>query len=194
MSARPARAKIGSSYPSYATQLVVGHHHLVADEPVDLGGGDTGPAPDELVLGALGACTAITLRMYAERKQWPLESVEVSLDFESRTKEKAVIRRTVHLGGPLSPGRWSVRRLPPAASDHRAQRRPPNQNSPEAPCRPRAASADVSAASPRCRRNSLAHEPIRPCPNQGRRRLGCLRPRPPNPMTNRRESGPAPSD
>jgi putative redox protein len=101
MSARPARAKIGNSYPSYATQLVVGHHHLVADEPVDLGGGDTGPAPDELVLGALGACTAITLRMYAERKQWPLESVEVSLDYESRTKEKAVIRRTVHLTGPL---------------------------------------------------------------------------------------------
>lgn len=101
MSARPTRAKIGTSYPPYATQLVVGHHHLVADEPVDLGGGDTGPAPDELVLGALGACTAITLRMYAERKQWPLESVEVSLDYESRTKEKAVIRRTVHLTGPL---------------------------------------------------------------------------------------------
>jgi putative redox protein len=102
MSARHTTARIGGSYPSYATQLVVGHHHLVADEPVDLGGGDTGPAPDELVLGALGACTAITLRMYAQRKQWPLESVEVSLDFESRTKEKAVIRRTVHLGGPLS--------------------------------------------------------------------------------------------
>ena len=101
MSARHTSAKIGSSNPSYATQLVVGHHHLVADEPVDLGGGDTGPAPDELVLAALGACTAITLRMYAQRKQWPLESVEVSLDFESRTKEKAVIRRTVHLTGPL---------------------------------------------------------------------------------------------
>ena len=102
MSARHTTARIGGSYPSYATQLVVGHHHLVADEPVDLGGGDTGPAPDELVLAALGACTAITLRMYAQRKQWPLESVEVSLDFESRTKEKTVIRRTVHLGGPLS--------------------------------------------------------------------------------------------
>ena len=102
MSARHTTARIGGSYPSYATQLVVGHHHLVADEPVDLGGGDTGPAPDELVLAALGTCTAITLRMYAQRKQWPLESVEVSLDFESRTKEKTVIRRTVHLGGPLS--------------------------------------------------------------------------------------------
>lgn len=101
MSARHTSAKIGNTYPSYATQLVVGHHHLVADEPVDLGGGDTGPAPDELVLAALGACTAITLRMYAQRKQWPLESVEVKLDFASRDKAKAVIQRTVHLSGPL---------------------------------------------------------------------------------------------
>lgn len=101
MSARPTRAKIGTTYPPYATQLVVGHHHLVADEPVDLGGGDTGPAPDEMVLAALGACTAITLRMYAERKQWPLEGVEVSLDFASRDKAKAVIQRTVHLTGAL---------------------------------------------------------------------------------------------
>lgn len=101
MSARNATARIGGSYPSYATQLVIGHHHLVADEPIDLGGGDTGPAPDELVLGALGACTAITLRMYAQRKQWPLESVEVKLDYASRDKEKTVIRRTVHLAGPL---------------------------------------------------------------------------------------------
>ncbi|HEU0153118.1 MAG TPA: OsmC family protein [Arenimonas sp.] len=101
MSARPVSAKIGTTYPSYATQLVIGHHHLVADEPVDLGGGDTGPAPDELVLGALGACTAITLRMYAERKQWPLEGVEVALGFDERGKDKNVIRRTVHLRGPL---------------------------------------------------------------------------------------------
>jgi len=101
MSARPVSVKIGNTYPSYATQLVIGHHHLVADEPVDLGGGDTGPAPDELVLGALGACTAITLRMYAERKKWPLEGVEVELGFDERGKEKNVIRRTLHLRGPL---------------------------------------------------------------------------------------------
>lgn len=101
MSARPASARIGSAYPPYATQLVLAHHHLVADEPVDLGGGDTGPAPDELVLGALGACTAITLRMYAERKQWPLEAVDVSLEYALRDKGRTVIRRTVHLSGPL---------------------------------------------------------------------------------------------
>ena len=101
MTARNATARIGSTYAPYATQLVVGTHHAVADEPVDLGGGDTGPAPDEMLLSALGACTAITLRMYAERKQWPIEGVEVELAYEERGKEKTVIRRTVHLRGPL---------------------------------------------------------------------------------------------
>lgn len=101
MTARSASARIGSTYPPYATQLVVGHHHWVADEPVDLGGGDTGPAPDEILLSALGACTAITLRMYAERKQWPLEGVEVEVAYAERGKDKTVIQRTVHLRGAL---------------------------------------------------------------------------------------------
>jgi putative redox protein len=101
MAARPVTVRIGATYPSYATQLVVGHHHTVADEPVDLGGGDTGPAPDEILLSALGACTAITLRMYAERKQWPLEGVEVKLGYTERGKDKTVITRQVELRGKL---------------------------------------------------------------------------------------------
>jgi putative redox protein len=101
MSARTATARIGSTYAPYATQLVIGTHHAVADEPVELGGGDTGPAPDEILLSALAACTAITLRMYAERKQWPLEGVDVAVEFAERSKEKTVLRRTVHLRGPL---------------------------------------------------------------------------------------------
>ena len=56
-----------------------GQHTLVVDEPVDLGGTDAGPTPYELILTALGACTSMTLRLYADRKQWPLEQVEVRL-------------------------------------------------------------------------------------------------------------------
>ncbi|KFN50448.1 OsmC family protein [Arenimonas composti] len=98
---RPVHARNGRSYPAYATQLVVGDHHLVADEPAELGGADTGPAPDELVLAALGACTSITLRMYAERKQWPLEQVEVALDFVERERGRTLIERRITLGGAL---------------------------------------------------------------------------------------------
>src|SRR5687768_10472088 len=57
MSARPASSRAGATFPDYVTQLVVGGHHLIADEPADLGGTDTGPTPEELLLAALAACT-----------------------------------------------------------------------------------------------------------------------------------------
>ena len=63
----------------YAEDIFIGDHLLRADEPTDLGGADTGPTPHDLLLAALGACTAITLRMYAARKQWPLTRVSVRL-------------------------------------------------------------------------------------------------------------------
>jgi putative redox protein len=60
-------------------ELTAGRHQLVADEPIGTGD-DAGPDPYALLLSALGACQAMTLRMYAERKGWPLEAVNVSLD------------------------------------------------------------------------------------------------------------------
>ena len=64
---------------TYRTMIVAGRHSLVVDEPVSLGGSESGPTPYDLVAAALGACTAITLRMYADRKQWPLEAVTVDV-------------------------------------------------------------------------------------------------------------------
>ena len=54
-------------------------HGLIADEPSDHGGADLGPNPYELLLASLGACTSMTIRMYAERKQWPLDNVDITL-------------------------------------------------------------------------------------------------------------------
>ncbi len=63
----------------YATHVSAFGHDLMADEPEDLGGTDLGPTPKNLLLSSLGACTAITVRMYADRKNWPLEEIDVEL-------------------------------------------------------------------------------------------------------------------
>ena len=81
----------------YRTEIVVGGHALVADEPPALGGGGVGPAPYDLLLASLGACTAITLRMYADRKGWPLESLDVALRLHG--KEERRIDRTLTITG-----------------------------------------------------------------------------------------------
>jgi putative redox protein len=67
---------------SYRTTIQVGDHTFHADEPVSDGGTDTAPSPMQMLLGALGSCMAITARMYALRKGWPLEGVDVTLDIE----------------------------------------------------------------------------------------------------------------
>jgi putative redox protein len=95
-----------------AQEIETGRHRLVADEPVEAGGTDTGPSPYELLLAALGACTSMTLSMYARRKQWPLERVTVRLRHdkihakdcaECETKEGMLdrIEREISLTGPL---------------------------------------------------------------------------------------------
>jgi putative redox protein len=62
----------------YTQQIAAGHHRLVADEPPPIGD-DLGPTPYDLLLAALGACTSMTVRMYADRKGWPLEQIQVTL-------------------------------------------------------------------------------------------------------------------
>jgi putative redox protein len=63
----------------FTQQILAGSHAMTADEPVEAGGADVGPSPYEFLLAALGACTSMTVGMYARRKQWPLESVTVRL-------------------------------------------------------------------------------------------------------------------
>jgi len=63
-------------------QITAGKHQLVADEPVESGGNDDGPDPYSFLIAALGACTAMTLKLYARQKGWDLQSVEVQLKHE----------------------------------------------------------------------------------------------------------------
>ena len=97
----------------YRTEVFAGGHTLVADEPGGVGGGDAGPSPYELLLGALASCTSMTLRMYADRKQWPLHGATVSVrttsvhatDSADCEVKPVGIKRLEHhivLDGPLS--------------------------------------------------------------------------------------------
>lgn len=75
----------------YSQTITAGRHVLRGDEPVDAGGSDTGPNPYELLLAALGSCASITVRMYADRKQWPLEGVHVELSYSGAHAEDSAV-------------------------------------------------------------------------------------------------------
>ncbi|CAG4900296.1 OsmC family protein [Paraburkholderia saeva] len=92
-------AHIGST--NFLVLLDDGAHTWIADEPESLGGGDRGPGPVSILLSSLGACTSITLKMYAQRKGWPLADVRVTLSIETGD-EGTTIDRKVTLEGELS--------------------------------------------------------------------------------------------
>jgi putative redox protein len=95
-----ATAHIGTD--QYATTLQVAGRTLIADEPDSNGGKDAGLAPYDFLLSALASCTAITLRMYADHKQWPVKAVDVALHFR-REGDAEFIDRVVTIDGDLTP-------------------------------------------------------------------------------------------
>jgi len=89
----------------YQQAVTVGQHQLIADEPLEVGGGNAGPEPFDYVMAGLGACTSMTLRMYAERREIALTHVSVSLSHEKVTIEgvsRDRIERTITLEGSLT--------------------------------------------------------------------------------------------
>ncbi len=95
-----ARATATIGTVDYATAITTGHEHrITADEGQELGGKDAGPAPYDLLSSALGACTVITLRMYAERKQWPVTSVQADIHFTRSADKIESIDRVLRIEG-----------------------------------------------------------------------------------------------
>jgi putative redox protein len=86
---------------NYRTKIYSGGHFIYADEPADLGGTDEGMSPGALLLASLGSCTAITVRMYADRKEIALESIKIELAIckeDQITKETTITRKIEFVG------------------------------------------------------------------------------------------------
>jgi putative redox protein len=84
----------------YRTELITSGKTLVADEPEELGGTNAGPAPGEFLMVSLASCTAITLRMYADRKKWDVSKIKVEVASE-KVDNKTLFLREVSLEGNL---------------------------------------------------------------------------------------------
>ena len=95
----------------YLTRMVARNHEVIADEPLDLGGGDFGPAPYELLLMAVGSCSVITMKMYAARKGWKVDDIRIELTHDVKTVpgpggsgsvKEDIIEKSVTIDGDLT--------------------------------------------------------------------------------------------
>lgn len=99
---------------SYTSEIKIPFHHLIADEPKEVGGENLGPTPYDLLMASLGACTVMTLKMYAQRKNWKLNEIVVYLDhdkvhqtdsseFEKPGSKVNRFTRSLEIKGELTP-------------------------------------------------------------------------------------------
>ncbi|MFA6276801.1 MAG: OsmC family protein [Pedobacter sp.] len=112
---------------NYRTKIYSGGHFIYADEPEDLGGTDEGMAPGALLLASLGSCTAITIRMYADRKEIALESVKIELAIckeDQITKETTITRKIEFVGDLTSEQRERLLQIADKCPIHKLMSNP----------------------------------------------------------------------
>jgi putative redox protein len=93
--------KVSSTTLRFQQEIAIADFHLLADEPLALGGDNTGPAPFDFVLAGLGSCKAITVKMYAERKGWALSHISVELVYQ-KVQDRSQILVQMQLEGELT--------------------------------------------------------------------------------------------
>jgi putative redox protein len=109
-----ATASIGKDL--YKTELTARSHNIIADEPIDVGGEDLGPRPGDFVRMALASCTAITLRMYADRKKWDVQKINVQVSngpFDGKTSYTTHIEIIGNLDGDQRQRMMQIAKLCP---------------------------------------------------------------------------------
>lgn len=103
---RIASAVVMPAGPNYTQRIATGGFAVSADEPVSAGGRNLGPGPYNLLLASLGACTSITLKMYADRKGWSIGALKVSLTLSKDTDGNTFIDRTLDSDARLDGEQW----------------------------------------------------------------------------------------
>ena len=109
----PRKVVVSGPATGFRTEVQIAGHRMVVDEPTAVGGTDDGPTPYEMLLAGLGACTAMTLRIYADRRNWPLERANVTLqhrkvhaqdcvDCDKKATKMDVVDRVITLEGALT--------------------------------------------------------------------------------------------
>jgi len=93
--------------PNFTQRIATGGFELAADEPVSAGGRNAGPGPYNLLLASLGACTSITLKMYADRKGWDIGALKVTLTLSKDADGNTFIDRTLASNAALDAEQWT---------------------------------------------------------------------------------------
>lgn len=94
-------AQSSTQEQAYKTVITSSEHSIIVDEPIDLGGQNLGPTPAHLMAGSLAACTSITLKMYANRKEWAIEEILVDVTLNTEDKSNPFFDRSIQLIGNL---------------------------------------------------------------------------------------------